>query len=251
MVIKSQIQRNERLEHWRGSYAETAAAGCWLAAHQWTYGVDVAMETARDVRQKLRLSPDDRLLEIGAGSGGFLEAVLHPGQSGIGFDLCADQVRSADKFGVDQRRIKVGVAEACRIPVAAGSFDKVLCYSVVHYFPDDAYLRATIAEMLRVIRPGGIALLGDVGGVMERTRKSLLRLGPPAAVDGLLWLVLPIRHLYRMLTPRRPREGRFFRRSFLRRLLGEMPCTFEFLDQQLPDRPVSRCRFDIRMVRSS
>ena len=168
------------IEYWRGAYAQTAQAASWLSAHQWNYGPDIAARTARDVRQKLQLQPGDRLLEVGAGSGAFMEAVLFPGQKGIGFDFCADQVRSMVKFGVNTECIKLGVAEACRIPVSSNSYDKVLCYSVVHYFPDDQYLRATIAEMLRIIRPRGIALLGDVAGVMERTRKLIMKTGVPA-----------------------------------------------------------------------
>ena len=59
----------QKLHHWRASYGDTARSACWLAAHQWNYGPDVALATARDVRQKLLLRPDDRVLEIGAGSG--------------------------------------------------------------------------------------------------------------------------------------------------------------------------------------
>lgn len=93
-------------------------------------------------------------------------------------------------------------------------------------------------------------LLGDVAGVMERTRKTLLRSGLPVAlVDLLLWVFLPLRHVYRSCTRRLPREGRFFRRSFLKRILRTMPCDFEFLDQDIAGRPASRCRFDIRMTK--
>lgn len=251
-MVEPQLQTRERLQHWRGSYAETAEAPSWLTAHQWNYGPDVAMQTALDVRRKLRLEPGDRLLEIGAGTGAFMEAVLHPCQKGVGFDFCPDLVQSAGKFGIDCHRIKVGVAEASRIPVSSSSFDCVLCYSVVHYFPDDAYVRATIAEMLRVVRPGGVVLLGDVAGVMERTRKGLVRLGLPAfAADAVLMLMLPVRQLYRTLTPRKPREGRYFRRSFWKELLGGMPCTYEILEQHISGRTASQCRFDIRMIRTA
>ncbi len=241
----------DALERHRGSYAETALCTSWLTAHQWKYGADVARATARDVREKLMLDPCDRILEVGSGSGAFLAAVLYDGQRGMGFDFCDEQVRGSDKFGVDKNRIKLGVAEAARIPVPSESFDKVLCYSVVHYFPDDPYLRAAIQELLRVCRPGGIVLLGDVAGIMERCRKAMVRARLPAPiVDAVLLMFLPLRHVYRSCTKRHPREGRFFRRSFLTRILNRMPCEYEFLDQDISGRPASRCRFDIRMTKS-
>lgn len=246
------ISTRDLLERWRDCYAETAQSTSWLAAHQWTYGPDVALATANDVRTKLQLKPDDRILEVGSGSGAFLSAVMHDRQCGVGFDFCDEQVRGGDKFGVDKSCIKLGVAEAARIPVASETFDKVLCYSVVHYFPDDVYLRDAIREMLRVCRPGGMVLLGDVAGIMERSRKVMVRASVPEPLaDALLWAALPLRYLFRACTKRRPREGRFFRRSFLKRLLDTMSCDYEFLDHDIPGRPASQCRFDVRMTKKA
>lgn len=240
----------DELERFRETYADTAGSASWLAAHQWTYGPDVARATARDVREKLMLNPHDRVLEVGSGSGAFLAAVLHEGQRGMGFDFCGEQVRGRDRFGVDRNQIKLSVAEAARIPMRSNSFDKILCYSVVHYFPDDRYVRDAIAEMLRVCRPGGVILLGDVAGVMERTRKNLIHWKlPTVLVDSVLWMLLPLRHVYRAVKGKLPREGRFFRRSILKRILRAMPCDFEFLDQNIAGRPASCCRFDIRITK--
>jgi len=177
-----------------------------------------------------------------------MEVVLHDAQGGIGFDFSDAQVRSASKFGVDRNRIKLGVAEASRIPVPPESFDKVLCYSVAHYFPDDDYFRKSIQELLRVCRVGGVVLLGDVAGVMERTRKVIVKAGVPAFLaDTLIWTLLPLRNLYRTVKKRKPREGRFFRRSQLRAFFQSLNCEFEILDQDIPGRLASKCRFDIRM----
>ena len=247
-MFEVQEPSQKLLEKWRGSYDETAVLPSWLSAHQWNYGVDVALATARDVRHKLLLKPTDRVLEIGSGSGAFLAAVLHDAQPGIGFDFSVAQVKGSDKFGVDKNKIKLGVAEASHLPVPSDSFDKVLCYSVVHYFPDDRYFRSAVKEMLRVCRADGVLLLGDVAGVMERSRKSMVGLGVPAVLaDLVLWALLPLRHLYWAVKERRPREGRFFRRSYLRKFLRSLNCECEILDQEIPGRPASRCRFDIRI----
>lgn len=235
---------------WRGLYGTTAGASTWLAAHQWRYGPEVAKATALDVRHKLNLQPDDLLVEIGAGSGAFLACVLHEGQMGVGFDYCDQQINAGRRFGVDASRIKLGVAEAAQIPLLANSFDKVLCYSVMHYFPDDRYLRAALFEMLRICRVGGTILLGDVAGVMERTRKTLLRAKcSPFLADTVLLPLLPLRSAFRKLARKTPREGRYFRRSFLHQLLKPLACRYEILDQDIPGRPASRSRFDIRLTK--
>lgn len=236
------------LDKWRNSYAETAHESSWVTAHQWTYGPEVAIATAIDVRKKLMLEPDHRILEVGAGTGAFLDAVMHQKQCGVGFDLCDAQIMVSGKFGVDRSRIKLGVAEAARLPVASESFDRVLCYSVAHYFPDDEYLCAALREMLRVCRRGGVVLLGDVAGIMERTRKILLRARMPSQLaDLMLRVALPLRQVYRSGAPRRPREGRHYRRTVLTDLLRGMDCEHEFLDQEIANRPASAGRFDIRI----
>lgn len=239
------------LERSRETYAETARCESWLSAHQWRYGPDVADATARDVRNKLKLSAGDQVLEIGAGSGAFLATVLYESQQAVGFDFCGEQVRGSDRFGVDKRRIRLGVAEAARIPVPSESIDKVLCYSVIHHFPNDQYVRAAMHEMLRVCRVGGVVLLGDVAGVMERSRKILLRTKLPVrVVDAFLWMLLPVRNAFRKRKKKSPLEGRFYRRSQLRKMLDDLPCEYEFLDQEIPGRTVSKCRFDIRMTKT-
>lgn len=47
-------------------------------------------------------------------------------------------------------------ASLTRLPFVAGSFDVVLCYHVLEHVPDD---RAAMAELARVLRPGGVALV--------------------------------------------------------------------------------------------
>lgn len=177
-----------------------------------------------------------------------MEEVLHPGQPGMGLDLCEELVARSRKFGTDHTRIKLGVAEAGTLPLPSESFDRVLCYSVIHYFPDDRYVRLALSELVRVCNCGGIILLGDVAGIMERTRKAMLRMrAPEPLADLILLAAMPIRGVYRGLTGVRPREGRQFRRSTLGKMLDELGCKYEFLEQEIPGRPVSQSRFDIRI----
>lgn len=233
----------ERCELVRQEYAKTSTAASWMEAHQWDFGPEIARATAEEVRRKLMLTPQDRVLEVGTGTGGLLQMVLHEGQNGVGFDLCEALVRQGARFGVDKDRVKLGVAEAARIPFRSDSFDKVFCFSIFHHFPHDSYARVVCREMLRVCRKGGTMLIGDVCGVMERRRKLLLRLGFRATwADFLLWTFAPF-----VSTRQTPHQSLFYRRSFFRSTLATLPCEFVFLEPETPQRKSSNWRFDVRV----
>lgn len=253
-VTLGRILMQKRLvTEWREMYTETAHAPSWLEAHRWAYGPHVAQAIASDVRRKLELRPDDRLLEVGAGSGAFLMSVLDKNQHGVGLDFCEPLIRQGGRLGVDSTRVKLGVAEGIHLPVLSESFDKVLCYSVAHHFPDDAYARGVIHQLIRVCRVGGIVLLGDVCGVMERYRRSLVRRGvPPVAAEAVLSALTPVRYLRWMRARRKiPRWCRSYRRKFFDRTLKGLPCEFEILEQDIPGRNESLGRFDVRIYKKS
>lgn len=111
------------------------------------------------------------LLDIGCGSGGGLlqAAACFPGTRLAGIDQSGRGIRQARRRlraitpGVDLRR---GAAD--RLPFADASFDRVESVGVIGYV-DRA---ALMAEIGRVLRPGGIASL--TGGAMD-TPLSWLR----------------------------------------------------------------------------
>lgn len=234
----------------RRRYEASADAGSWLVSHHWQYGEDVALATARDVRTKLQLRPTDEIVEIGAGTGGFLAAVMHADQRGVGFDLCPPLVRRARLERGQQ--ISVGAAEAAWLPFRDESFDRVLCYSVTQYFPDHAYAARVVRELVRVCRIGGVVLLGDVCGFLERPRKQMLRLGlPNALVEAFVTAMMPARAIVRLrpFKKKNPVEYFRYRRCFFARALAGYGCKVETLDQEIPGRDVSSTRYDVRIFK--
>jgi SAM-dependent methyltransferase len=97
----------------------------------------------------------DRLIEVGAGFGrladeynGYREVVL--------LDLSGVQLDAArERFGGDPR-YSVVEGDAFHLPFPDHSFDAVVCVRVIHHFDDPA---PAIAEMARVLRPGGVLVL--------------------------------------------------------------------------------------------
>ena len=113
--------------------------------------------------------PGEQVLDVACGTGVValaMAAAVGPGGRVLGVDLSDGMVASAaaraQAAGVLQARFERMDAEALALPAA--SFDLVVCALGLMYLPDpDAALR----EMLRVLRPGGLAVLAVCG---ERAR---------------------------------------------------------------------------------
>jgi ubiquinone/menaquinone biosynthesis C-methylase UbiE len=54
------------------------------------------------------------------------------------------------------------LGEANKLLFDDSQFDRVISYSIFHYFPDETYIFQTIDEMIRVAKPGGVIFLGDL-----------------------------------------------------------------------------------------
>ena len=107
----------------------------------------------------LQLGPDDSLLELGCGAGGFLAGQADRVQRVAGIDLSDIQVGLARQRLGEQ--IAAGTAQivhgdAAALPWPDASFTVVTCMSVFEAFPDPP---AVVAEVFRVLRPGGRAVL--------------------------------------------------------------------------------------------
>lgn len=240
------------LRTWRNVYGEAAKASDWVTAHRW-HEVDRPREAAEDVRAKLRSRPGDFVLEVGCGSGAVLALVLEDGQCGVGLDQCEALIHRAADFGVDRARLHLGVADASRLPVCTETVDRVFSYSVFQCFPSEDYARRVLDEMLRVCKPGGVIMIGDLHGDMEKQARFLEGLGLSRAMaDGLLSPFAPFWRLKQRL--RGGGDGLFRRaysRKFFHRALQDRSCAVEFLRQEVAGRPYERLRYDLRITKRS
>jgi ubiquinone/menaquinone biosynthesis C-methylase UbiE len=97
------------------------------------------------------LAPGRRALELGVGTGVFLERVATTGASIHALDLSADLLVKARARlqGAANVRFERGNAE--RMPFPDGCFDAVYGSSILHHLD----LMRSLAEVRRVLRPGG------------------------------------------------------------------------------------------------
>lgn len=111
------------------------------------------------------LQPGDAVLDVGCGGG--LDALLAARRVGpdgrvVGIDLTPEMVRNA-REAARQARVKNATfqdAIAEKLPFPDGSFDVVLANNVVNDLCFDK--AAVLAEMYRVLRPGGALTVADV-----------------------------------------------------------------------------------------
>ena len=89
------------------------------------------------------------VLEVGGGEGELAERVLKElGAEVIGIDQSEAMVEIQRGKGIDAR-----VGDATRLPFADGEFDLAIAAWMLYHVPD---LDRTVAELARVLRPGGV-----------------------------------------------------------------------------------------------
>jgi SAM-dependent methyltransferase len=120
------------------------------------------------VREAVRDQPRPRLLDCGCGTGYNLLWLREYGDA-IGIDLTWTGLRFARNGG--QRRI--AQATAASLPFPDATFDVVTSFDVI-YALEDAVEAATVAEMFRVLRPGGFLVLNVAAMDLLKGNHSVL-----------------------------------------------------------------------------
>ena len=111
--------------------------------------------------------PDPLLLDCGCGTGANLELLGTFGRA-FGFDLTEVGLQIGRAAG----RTRLARASVIAVPFPTGSFDIVTSFDVL-YALDDADGRTAIAEMYRLLKPGGFALVNVAAMDMLRGDHSV------------------------------------------------------------------------------
>lgn len=108
-----------------------------------------------DALDLLDLEADDRVLDVGCGTGFGTEGILEHTDEVYGLDQSPHQLEKArDKLGDDPVQFCLGDAE--RLPFADDSFDVVWSSGSIEYWPNPV---DALEECRRVARPGGQVLV--------------------------------------------------------------------------------------------
>ena len=111
------------------------------------------------------LATGQRVLEIGCGTGNLSlrAARTQPGVDVLGTDPDPLALARAERKIRAGQSIRFERAYAQELPYADGAFDRVLSSLMLHHLDDDAKT-ATLAEVARVLRPGGSVHIADFTG---------------------------------------------------------------------------------------
>ncbi|MBM3266554.1 MAG: methyltransferase domain-containing protein [Candidatus Sericytochromatia bacterium] len=135
---------------------------------------------ALDVRRIASHAPRGaRVLDVGCGSGDLAASLARAGFAVTGVEVAPDAAEAARRrHGLD---VRTGTLAAADFP--AGSFDVAVVWHVLEHVPDPAGL---LADVARVLRPGGVAIVQvpNFGSIQ-------------AGVFGARWFALDVpRHLH-------------------------------------------------------
>ena len=133
-----------------------------------------------------------RVLDAGCGYGRNLVHLLREGCEVFALDADPEGVEHVRRLsasmstGLPAENFQVGWIE--QMPFPSGFADVAICNSVLHFARDQAHFRAMLAELWRVVRPGGMLFcrLGSrIGMDFEEVRDGIFVVG-----DGSEWFLV-------------------------------------------------------------
>jgi ubiquinone/menaquinone biosynthesis C-methylase UbiE len=180
--------------------------------------VDTHFEACRptylDLLDRVGVRPGWRVLDAGCGTGAFLPRLAELVGAGgrvSGIDLAEENVALAGRramasvasAGVRACPVETRQGSLLALPYPDSSFDAVWCANTVQYLDDDE-LGPALAELRRVVRPGGVVAVKDLDAALVTVRPGEAFLFADffrraAAVPGYARQLLRTRDLYRWL----------------------------------------------------
>ena len=170
LLIFSSSENSRELYYNLGRYyKDPILKNSWIVSGS-AMPTPVMKEINATIIRRLGLKKVNKLLEIGMGCGvqAFL-GVRKKVASYFGVDHVFQSIKEARKM-LDETNLVV--AESKGLPFKSDSFDKLLCYSVMAYYPDLEYAREAVRESIRVTKSGGLILLGDIPLSEEKLPKE-------------------------------------------------------------------------------
>ena len=119
------------------------------------------VEQRRQLIERMRIEPGDRILDVGSGPG-FLASeigeVVGPSGQVCGLDISETLLKVAKMRSVHLPWVEFRYGDAAGLPYPDNSFDIGISTQVLEYVTD---VNAVLLELYRVLRPGGRVILVD------------------------------------------------------------------------------------------
>jgi len=139
------------------------------------------------------IHPGETILDVGCGTGTLtLLAKTAAGDRGVvhGIDAAPEMIDTAQQKAVRKgQKVDFQVSAIEALPFEDSTMDVVLSSLMFHHLPDDLKVRG-LAEVHRVLKPGGHVLIVDMKGETTASRRrSLIEMIHPGANSGTYDLV--------------------------------------------------------------
>jgi ubiquinone/menaquinone biosynthesis C-methylase UbiE len=107
----------------------------------------------------LGLSRDDVLLDLACGTGAAVRQAAPAVRRAVGFDLSPEMIAQARRLAANIANVEFREGDVSGpLPFSDGEFTAIVCTTAFHHFPKPL---DTIAEMFRVLGPGGRVVIAD------------------------------------------------------------------------------------------
>jgi ubiquinone/menaquinone biosynthesis C-methylase UbiE len=213
---------------------------------------DIYQDLIASLVESLHLTASTHVLEVGCASGFLARGVAPLVAEYIGVDVAKPTLRVAEKLRLPNATFRLG--DGTLLPQGDGTVDAAFCYDVFTNFPRFADGAGIIAEMLRVVKPGGRVLVGSIAD--QATREAYekrsatvaatleAQFGPPPArparPPGLLEKIRR-----RVQTPVEPAiVSYYFQRDDFAALGSSLGVDVRITDIH-PRNPYAGCRFNV------
>lgn len=159
------VRRAIEYERWLGGASPSAIAMRWLAGSTACYLTNTALFR---LPEQLDLDRSMRLLDIGCGRAALtrlLSGRVRPRQAAVGVDISPTALRLAtadERNRAPSTRTRLTRGSTTALPFRDGAFTLVTCSYLVRRL-SDVELRGLLLEVRRVLEPGGLALLWEIG----------------------------------------------------------------------------------------
>jgi len=123
---------------------------------------------------RLGLAAGETLLDLGCGFGRHAYEAMRRGAHVVACDLGLEELRQVRSIGAvmrgdgevaDDVLLETANGDATRLPFADASFDRIIASEVAEHIEDD---EAALAELFRVLRPGGVLAVTIPARLPER-----------------------------------------------------------------------------------
>ncbi len=149
---------------WAKSVASDYAKRQWLLSlWEVVEGVEWPQDKCRlmvkIIAERLELKSTHTLVDLGCGGGWILSLLKPLVKESLGVDFSLGMLDFAKAAAPQNMYV---CAEMGRLPFKNESFDRMLSYFVYINITDDVYVQQSIHEALRILKPGGRALIGQM-----------------------------------------------------------------------------------------